>query len=188
MRWDPRNLYRKVFQDSDEMELFLAEVCSMHWHAQHDAGTPMDETIPLLQAEHPDYAAEIAVYKSRFGEMLGGEIAGTCALVDRLAARRVRLGILTNMPPDQVLTCFDGFSRLGSFDAVTISGFEKAAKPAPQAYEIACRALDVRPADTFFVDDNPDNVSAARALGMTAHLFVTPEGLENALVEAGLLS
>src|SRR3712207_7285417 len=31
LRWDPRNLYRKVFADEAKMEWFLNEICSMGW-------------------------------------------------------------------------------------------------------------------------------------------------------------
>ncbi|MGI8863888.1 MAG: hypothetical protein ACR2JH_05725 [Solirubrobacteraceae bacterium] len=33
--WDPRNLYRKLFNDEAEMERFLTEVCTLEWHAAH---------------------------------------------------------------------------------------------------------------------------------------------------------
>ena len=37
--WDPRNLYRKIFDDPQEMEYFLSEVCTHEWNHQQDAGT-----------------------------------------------------------------------------------------------------------------------------------------------------
>ena len=36
--WNPRYLYRKLFDDEAEMERFLAEVCTMEWHHAHDLG------------------------------------------------------------------------------------------------------------------------------------------------------
>ena len=38
--WDPRHLYRQLFDDSDEMESFLAEVTTAEWNAHQDAGDP----------------------------------------------------------------------------------------------------------------------------------------------------
>jgi hypothetical protein len=36
--WDPRYLYRQLFDDPDEMESFLAEVTNAEWNAHQDAG------------------------------------------------------------------------------------------------------------------------------------------------------
>ncbi len=44
-------------------------------------------------------------------------------------------------------------------------------KPDARIYRAALDHLDVEPADCFFVDDKSENVEAARALGMNAHLF-----------------
>ena len=39
---------------------FLSAVCTFEWHAQHDHGRPMAETIPLLAAEYPGYASAMS--------------------------------------------------------------------------------------------------------------------------------
>ena len=41
--WDPRYLYRQLFDDPDEMESFLAEVTTAEWNAHQDAGRPWAE-------------------------------------------------------------------------------------------------------------------------------------------------
>ena len=48
--WDPRHLYRGEFDDEEEMERFLAEVCTWEWHHRHDAGVRFAESIPALVA------------------------------------------------------------------------------------------------------------------------------------------
>ena len=52
--WNPRYLYRQLFDDPDEMESFLAGVTSAEWNAHQDAGRPWAEAIELLVAEHPE--------------------------------------------------------------------------------------------------------------------------------------
>jgi putative hydrolase of the HAD superfamily len=47
------------------------------------------------------------------------------------------------------------------------------AKPEPAIYRLACERLDVTPADSVFIDDSPENVDAAVALGMRAVPFDT---------------
>ena len=34
LRWDPRNLYRRIFDDEKQMEWFLANVCTPDWNLE----------------------------------------------------------------------------------------------------------------------------------------------------------
>lgn len=188
VRWDPRNLYRKMFADPEELDWFLAEVCSMRWHQRHDAGEPMAVTTAQLIRAHPRYAAEIRAWDERFGEMIEGEIEGSVALIDAAKAQGLKVGILTNMPADQAWTCFRSFSRWASVDTIIVSGFVKAAKPDAPIYRLAATALDTAPEDTFFTDDSPANIAAARALGFPAHLFTDSADLAKALRTHGFLT
>ncbi len=44
-------------------------------------------------------------------------------------------------------------------------------KPDPRIYRLTCERLDVTPSASVFVDDNRDNVDAARAVGIEAIHF-----------------
>ncbi len=187
VRWDPRNLYRSLFSDAAEMEHFLTHICTPAWHLTLDAGAPFAASCAALAAQHPDYAGPIAAWDSRFGDMIDGEIAGSIALLDRLAARGVPLALLTNMSAEKQEVCFAPFSRLNLFDPVIVSGAERLAKPDPAIYALALSRMGRQAEDVFFTDDNAANIDAAAALGFTAHLFTTPARLEEALAEAGLL-
>ena len=61
------------------------------------------------------------------------------------------------------------------FDVVVDSCEVGFRKPEPQIYEVACTRLGVEYKDAVFVDDIPDNVRAARSLGMTGILFETTD-------------
>jgi len=186
--WDPRHLYRKLFADPAEMDWFLTNVCTMDWHLRHDSGEPMSETTAELAALHPKYADQIRAWDTRFGEMIGGEITGTVAILDAIKAQGLKIGVLTNMPADQAWTCFRGFSRWAALDTIIVSGFVKMAKPGADVFRLSLHALDRAPEDVFFIDDSPRNVAAAKALGIHAHLFTTPEALSEALHASGFLS
>jgi putative hydrolase of the HAD superfamily len=56
-------------------------------------------------------------------------------------------------------------------DAIVCSGDTGVAKPDAEAYHLATRGLGLNVAQCAFVDDVPENVSAARALGMQALLY-----------------
>ncbi len=49
--WNPRHLYRKVFPSEEEMEWFLAHVCTSEWNVQMDAGRPFAEAIAALKGQ-----------------------------------------------------------------------------------------------------------------------------------------
>ena len=73
------------------------------------------------------------------------------------------------------------------FTDIVVSGDEQCAKPDARIYEIAEQRFGVAPQALFFTDDNPHNIAAARARGWQAHLFDGADGLERAVVQAGLL-
>ena len=56
-------------------------------------------------------------------------------------------------------------------------------KPHPCIYEKVIEQLGVEPSSCFFIDDLPENIEAARALGMQAELFL-PAAYENVIHKA----
>jgi 2-haloacid dehalogenase len=55
--WDPRYLYRQLFDDADEMESFLAEVTTAEWNAHQDAGRPWVEAVDVSWPSIPSDAS-----------------------------------------------------------------------------------------------------------------------------------
>lgn len=187
VRWDPRNLYTSIIPDPDERAHFLSVVCPMAWHAETDAGRPFADAVAERIALFPEHRAAILAWDARFGDMLGGEIDGSIAIVDALAARKVPMAILTNMSAEKTGVCFAPFTRMDKIGPVIVSGAEKVAKPDPAIYRLALARMGLAAADVFFTDDSPRNVEAALALGMSGHVFRGPAGLRAALLSEGLL-
>ena len=80
--WDPRHLYRKLFgADVAGMEEFLANVCTMPWHAQQDLGRSIDEACAELSKQHPRQASLILAWAERNEEMVKGPVSGSAALL-----------------------------------------------------------------------------------------------------------
>ncbi|GAA2091550.1 HAD family hydrolase [Actinomadura alba] len=106
-------------------------------------------------------------------------------LVAELAGQGRTLGLLSNIIEDLV-PVFEGLHGhwLGHFTALTYSCRIGVAKPDPRAYEICVRRLGVAPADVVFFDDSERNVVAARATGMAAEVFVSPEQVRKILATA----
>src|SRR5262245_23228796 len=89
--WDPRHLYRRLFDDPAEMEWFLADVTTAEWNGHQDAGRPWAEAIEVLVAAHPERRELIEAFHRRWPEMLAGEIPGTVDVLAELGAAGVQL-------------------------------------------------------------------------------------------------
>jgi len=96
------------------------------------------------------------------------------ALAD-LRHRGVKLAVLS-VCSEEVPAAWPETELAGLFDAETFSSDCGLMKPEPEIYLRTARALDVEPADCFFVGDGAnDELAGARRVGMTPVLFL-PDG------------
>jgi epoxide hydrolase-like predicted phosphatase len=87
----------------------------------------------------------------------------------------VKLGLLTNNVKEFGEHWRSTFPIDELFEVVVDSSHVGMRKPDPEIYLLTCSQLGVEPSDAVFVDDNADNVAAARALGMeTVHFGDDP--------------
>ena len=186
--WNPRHLYRKLFEDEAKMERFLSEVCSPVWNVTLDAGMSFDEGIAELLRRHPDEAHLIRAWKERWEEMLGGAIEGAVALLDELHAAGMPLYALTNWSAETFPIGRRHFPFLERFRDIVVSGQEKIVKPDPRIFELLVRRTGVAPERTVFIDDAERNVAAAARLGFRAVRFTDPESLRASLTALGALA
>jgi 2-haloacid dehalogenase len=185
--WDLRHLYAKLIADPEELDWFLAHVVTVDWHFRHDAGHPLEKSVPELKARFPDHAELIDVYVPRFSETLPWAVPGSVELVERLAQRGVPLFALTNFGAEFFAHFREAQAVFARFRDIVVSGDEKCVKPEPRIYEIAERRFGYPAEALFFTDDNPDHIAAAAARGWQTHLFVDAAGLEADLIARGLL-
>ena len=106
---------------------------------------------------------------------------GVLRLIRRLR-RRYKLAVLSNSPPG-LTRCLDGWNILDLFDVVFCSGDEGIVKPDPRAFARTLERLEVKPEEALFIDDTPEHVEAARALGLRGILFTTAARLEEDLTD-----
>ena len=186
--WDPRYLYRQLFEDPDEMESFLAEVTTAEWNAHQDAGRSWAEAIELLAAEHPERRDLIEAFHRRWPEMLAGAIPGTVGLLDELRASGVRLLALSNWSAELFPIAQEQFDFLDWFEGIVISGTVGVNKPDARIFEHLIERFAVDVSASLFIDDSSANVRAARALGFVAVQFTEAMALRAELVRLGLLA
>jgi putative hydrolase of the HAD superfamily len=91
----------------------------------------------------------------------------------RAAQRGLRLAILSNAP-FEIAKAIDSMDWLAEFSPRIFSCDLGAVKPEPAAYRATLEALEARPNDVLFFDDRPENVMAARRIGIRAEVFTDP--------------
>ena len=174
--WDPRYLYRKLFPGDDAgMERFLADVVTPDWNRQMDAGRAWHEAIADLKQLHPDKADLIQAYRDRWPEMLGDVDAAVAQIILDVRTAGLRVFAISNWSAETFSVAHAMVPELSLFDDRVISGEERVVKPDPEIFLLACRRFGIEPSDAFFVDDIPQNLDTARALGMTAIQFTNAE-------------
>ena len=85
--------------------------------------------------------------------------------LDALAARRIRLGCVTNKPERFTLPLLEQFGIRAYFDTVVAGDSLAVKKPDPGPLLYAAEQLDCPPASALMVGDSQSDVKAARAAG-----------------------
>ncbi len=90
-----------------------------------------------------------------------------------LKSKQIKLAVLSNTIGIHVeYLTQQGF--LENFQVRIFSNEVGMSKPDPNIYILTLEKLNSRPKETFFVDDNKENVEAARNLGINSILFISP--------------
>ena len=187
LRWNPRNLFRKVFADEAAMEAFLATAGAMEFVGEADKGSTFGPALEARIAAYPQYERELRMFDDRWAEMLGGPIEENVALLRRLRGQGEKVYSITNFCGDKFDISCALHPFLLDFDGIVVSGREGLIKPDPAIFSLFLSRFALRPAQTLFIDDAQKNVAAARAAGMAAIHFVEGMDLTGELEARGLL-
>jgi len=185
--WNPRHLYRSLFDDEAEMERFLAEVTTPAWNNEQDRGRPFADAIAQLTRDHPDRADLIEAYWDRWPEMLGEPFHETVEVLAALRATGIRLLALTNWSAETFPFAAPRYPFLDWFEAVIVSGDVELAKPDPAIFRLLVERHGLEPSGTVLIDDTIANVQAAAALGFRTIRFTDAAALKRDLGAMGLL-
>ncbi len=117
-------------------------------------------------------ADQLAVMRADFWDAYCGTL--NQPLYDFLAGLRgtIGLAILSNSGDGAREEEERRFRFSAVFDPICYSHEIGVNKPDPEAFRITLERLGADPEEVFFVDDVPENIEAARALGIGAHLHV----------------
>jgi len=185
--WNPRYLYRQLFDDEAAMERFLTFVCSTTWNLMQDAGRPFDEAVAALAARFPGERSLIEAYHHRWQEMVAGPIPGSVAILEQLKAQGVALYGISNWSAEKFALTRRRFGFFDCFEGITISGEVGLVKPDPAIYLLSAERFGIDLGRSVFIDDSFINCHAAGSLGMDVIQFSGAEFLEEELRRRGIL-
>ena len=107
------------------------------------------------------------------------------AFIRRLRERGYRTAMLSNAP-SYLCDFVEGLGIAADFDVLVVSGCEGVMKPDPAIYRLTLERLGVAPVEAVFIDDRPENIAAARQVGMPAVRFRGLAPLRRWLRELGI--
>lgn len=186
--WNPRHLYRKIFNTEEEVTWFLENVCTGEWNDQQDAGRSFEDATEELVQKFPDHEEAIRAWYGRWQETISGPIHGTVDVLKTIKdSGKYKLYALTNWSAETFPWALDNFEFLHWFEGIVVSGVEKTRKPFPDFYQILFDRYNVNPAQAVFIDDNVKNVIGSREVGLPVIHFQTPDQLKEELIKLNIL-
>lgn len=173
--WNPKYLFRKLFDSEEEVDYFLHHICTYDWNLKQDAGRTWAVATQELIAQHPNYKNEIKAYAERWEEMLGDAIAEMVELFRQLKAKgNYNIYALTNWSSETFPIAQKRFDFLSWFDGIVVSGEEKIRKPDEELYQILFHRFQFQPKQAVFIDDSLPNIETAQKLGLAGVHFQNP--------------
>ena len=187
IRWQPEVYYDATIGVEKRIEMF-AEVDLHGLQDILDRGADFKDLFYQTADDNPKWRDEIRAWHGNWTKLAQPEIPHSVNLMRALRAKGIPVFALTNFGVGSFVLSEQQFPFLREFDKRYISGELKLAKPEPEIYaalEIDC---GIAPEHLLFTDDRTDNIDTAQSRGWQTHLFESPQGWANHLVEAGLLS
>ena len=187
--WNPEYVFLKEFRgDRNQMNWFFKNICTSEWNEQQDAGCNIAQATEERLTMFPEYESLIRMYYGRWEEMLGYEITGTVALLEKLHNKSdIVLYGLTNWSHETFPVALERFDFLQYFQDIVVSGTEKLIKPDPLIYKLLLDRNGLKAEECVFIDDKEINVLAAQKLNIFGIRFDNANQLELELTKLGIL-
>jgi len=180
--WDPRYLYRKLFNgDEEAMERFLDEIRFFEWNAHQDAGRPFSEAVAEWCGKFPQYCDLIRAYDVRYEESLSEPIWPNVQIVESLKQAGYSVYGLSNWPEEKYRLVRPKYEFFGWFEDVIISGEVRLAKPDARIFTLLLERIDRRPSQCVMIDDSEKNISVADKLGFRTIHYRSTDQLKDEL-------
>lgn len=179
--WQPEAIISHFFDDEGERSLVRKEIFQHRDWIELDRGT-----LPLPEAADRG-AARTGLLRENIEPMLEAvpqflvPIDATFDLIRGLGDSEHRLFVLSNMHLASASHLEKEYDIWRVFEGIVFSCRIQMVKPERQIYEYLLNHHELEPTDTVFIDDVPENLTAAEALGIRTLQFLDPLQCEREL-------
>jgi len=125
----------------------------------------------------PKFHSHIGLFYDKWETMLKSDIPETVNLLHKLKLKYKIYG-LTNWSAETISIAYERFSFFNEFDGIVVSGQEKIIKPDYKIYQLLLDRFNLKAENTIFIDDNINNIKAAKEMGLYGIHFDNPSKLE----------
>ena len=150
---------------------------SPHWIELDRGVLTLAEIGARMVADAPEMAAWVAHIPRMHQEVIA-EMTDSTAYLPRLKEAGYALYVLSNFGGALFAETRARYDFFSLFDGQLISGDEQIVKPEPHIYRELLARFALDPARTLFIDDRPENIEAALALGMQGMVFTHASQLD----------
>ncbi len=173
--WRPQEIIDSFYADPALREALRTHAFQHDDWLAMDRGTLDETTVALRCAAR--MARPEAELRALFDHVRAAltPIEPTVALLHELRERGFRLYGLSNMSATVFAHLAGRHEFFKLFDGIVVSAAVKLLKPEPEIYEHLRERFELDFAESVFIDDLTRNVESARAVGLPAIQFLSPE-------------
>ena len=181
--WQPNTIIRSVFEDIDTQDLVRKKIFEHNDWVELDRGTiALDRAIDRGAARTGLPADDIERLFRAVPPFLT-PIEATVDLIHDLSNTENRLFVLSNMHHASITYLEEHHTFWNVFDGIVISSRIEKVKPEIQIYEHLLNRYQLEPADTVFIDDTQENLTAASSVGIQTIRFTSSAQCRRALAD-----
>lgn len=184
--WNPRYLYRNIFNNDEKMEFFLKNICTDEWNILQDKGRSLEDGTNVLLEKFPEYNDMIKLYYDKWEVMLKSDIKDNVEVLYNLKGKYKLLG-LTNWSAETFPIALARYPFFKEFEGIVVSGEEKMIKPNKDIFNVLLERYNINAEESLFIDDNIANIKTANEMGFKTIHVNKGINLNDTIISLGLL-
>lgn len=152
------------------------------WKELDLGNMPVEDVICLYEQQLPQYAGLIRWFLTHL-ELMPVPRSDVWEKVHALKEKGYKIYLLSNYNEDFFRVHTQGASFLEDIDGKVVSYEIHKIKPYPEIYQYLLDKYNLKPEESVFLDDRPENTQTAKELGMKTYTIISKEYLLDVLDE-----
>jgi putative hydrolase of the HAD superfamily len=166
--WDPRAVLEKHFSDSDDCENAAVNIFEHQDWQELDRGSFSESEAIQRFARNTGFSEEVAAGAVAAVRNSIVALEPGVALLEWVRERGTPLYCISNMATATYEQLRPRHEFFDHFEDIVVSGYVKLIKPEAEIFTYALERFSLPANECLFLDDRPENVAAARELGIHA--------------------